>query len=59
MSTPSGSTTNYSIFYILSIIAFMITCWIITGSIIWTLSGVVLGVLFAAFFVNVLVRDRE
>ena len=51
--------TNYSWYYILGAIFGILTAWIISESVIWTLSGAIIGLVFAAFFVNTLVRDRE
>jgi hypothetical protein len=59
MSTPSGTGQDYSLYYILSLIAFALTGMIITGSIVCTILYAVIGLLFAAFFVNALVKDRD
>jgi hypothetical protein len=50
---------DYSLFYILSLICGVLTAWVISGSVLWTILGAILGLLFAAFFVNALVKDRE
>jgi hypothetical protein len=50
---------DYSYFYILSLICGILTAWVISGSVLWTILGAILGLLFAAFFVNALVKDSE
>jgi len=50
---------DYSYFYILSLICGILTAWVISESVLWTILGAILGLLFAAFFVNALVKDSE
>ena len=59
MENHNNTETNYSLFYILAVIFGVLTAWIVTGSILYVLLGAFLGLLTAAFFVNVLVKDRE
>ncbi|MBC7746187.1 MAG: hypothetical protein H7096_13910 [Flavobacterium sp.] len=59
METQNEPENNYSYFYILAVIFGVLTAWIVTGSILYMLLGAFLGLLTAAFFVNVLVRKRE
>ena len=51
--------TNYSIYYILAVIFGVLTAWVIMGSVLYVLLGAFLGLLTAAFFVNVIVKNRE
>jgi hypothetical protein len=59
MENHDTTETNYSLYYILSLITGILTAWVISESVLWTLLGAVIGLLFAAFFVNALVKDRE
>ena len=59
MSTPSESSQDYSLYYILAFVAFAITGFIATGSVLCSALISVIGLLFAAFFVNALVKDRD
>jgi membrane associated rhomboid family serine protease len=59
MENHQQTPTNYSLFYILALITGVLTAWVITCSVLIILLGAVLGLLSAAFFVNVLVKDRE
>lgn len=59
MENHNNPEVNYSPFYILAAVFGVLTAWVITGSILYVLLGAVLGLLAAAFFVNVLVKDRE
>ena len=59
MENTNNTETNYSFFYILAVVFGILTAWVVTGSIWYVLLGAVLGLLTAAFFVNVLVKDRE
>ena len=59
MENANNTETNYSYFYILAVIFGVLTAWVVTGSIWYVLLGAFLGLLTAAFFVNVLVKDRE
>ncbi len=58
MENNEQTPTNYSLFYILAAITGILTAWVITGSVLIMLLGVVLGLLSAGFFVNVLVKER-
>ena len=59
MENTNNTETNYSLFYILAVVFGILTAWVVTGSIWYILLGAFLGLLTAAFFVNVLVKDRE
>lgn len=59
MENTNNTETNYSLFYILAVVFGILTAWVVTGSIWYVLLGAFLGLLTAAFFVNVLVKDRE
>lgn len=59
METNSKTQTNNSIYYILAVICGILTAWVVTGSLLYVLLGAFLGLLTAAFFVNVLAGDRE
>ena len=59
MENTNNTETNYSFFYILAVVFGILTAWVVTGSIWYVLLGAFLGLLTAAFFVNVLVKDRE
>ena len=59
MENTNNTETNYSLFYILAVVFGILTAWVVTGSIWYGLLGAFLGLLTAAFFVNVLVKDRE
>ncbi len=50
---------NNSPYFILALIFGMLTAWVISESILWVLLGGVIGLLTAAFYVNVLVEKRE
>ncbi|NEU09278.1 hypothetical protein GZH53_13215 [Flavihumibacter sp. R14] len=50
---------DYTYFYILALVCGILTAWVISGSVLWTILGAILGLLFAAFFVNALVKDSE
>lgn len=51
--------TNNSLYYILAVIFGALTGLVVSGSIAYTLLGALLGMLFAVFYVNVLVEKRE
>lgn len=59
MSSTPETTRDYNLYYILAVVAFALTGFIITGSILHSVLYGIIGLLFAAFFVNVLVKDRE
>ena len=59
MKNHNTAEVNYSLYYILAMICGVLTAWVISDSILWSLLGAVLGFLLAAFFVNALVKDRE
>lgn len=48
-----------SLYYIIAVIFGVLTAWVITHSFGYVLLGVVLALLTAGFFVNVLVEKRE
>lgn len=50
---------NNSWYYILALIFGILTAFVITGSIAWALLGALAGLIFALFYVNVLVEKRE
>lgn len=49
---------NYSLFFILGAIFGVLTGWVVTESIVWAFLGAIIGLLFASFFVNALVKGR-
>lgn len=53
------STNNDSLYYILALIFGAATAFVISGSILWSIFGAFVGLLFAAFFINALVKNRE
>lgn len=59
MENHNTAETNYSLYYILGLVFGILTAWVISESVLWTLLGAIIGLLFAAFFVNALVKDRE
>jgi hypothetical protein len=59
MENHNNPEVDYSLFYILAVVFGVLTAWVVTGSILYVLLGAFLGLLTAAFFVNVLVKDRE
>lgn len=54
----NSSETDYSLYYILAVICGVLTAWVITSSVLYTILGAILGLLLAAFFVNALVKGR-
>lgn len=50
---------NNSYYYILALIFGVLTGFVVTGSIAWALFGALIGLIFALFYVNVLVEKRE
>lgn len=50
---------NNSWYYIIALIFGILTAFVITDSIAWALLGGFAGLIFALFFVNVLVEKRE
>jgi len=59
MENHKNVEANYSLFYILGLVFGVLTAWVISESVLWTVLGAIIGLLFAAFFVNALVKDRE
>ena len=59
MENHKNVEANYSLFYILGLVFGVLTAWVISESVLWTMLGAIIGLLFAAFFVNALVKDRE
>ena len=59
MSNPTEAKNNDSLYYILALIFGMLTAWVISGSVLWTIAGGIIGLLFAAFYLNALVKDRD
>lgn len=58
MENQANTETSYSLYYFLAIVVMALTSYIYAGSIFSILVGAVIGLLMAAFFVNVLVKDR-
>lgn len=59
-NTSHNNSDNYdSYYYVLALIFGVLTAWVITGSILYMLLGAVLGLLFAGFYVNVLVNKGD
>lgn len=58
MENQANTETSYSLYYILAVVIMAITSYIYAGTIFSILVGAVIGLLMAAFFVNVLVKDR-
>ncbi len=58
MENQVNTENNYSLYYILAVVVMAITSWIYVPSIVSILVGAILGLLMAAFFVNVLVKGR-
>ena len=59
MSNTTETKNNDSIYYILALIFGNLTAWVISGSVLYTILGGIIGLLFAAFYVNALVKDRD
>lgn len=59
MEERKNPELDYSYFYILAVICGLLTAWIFNSSILYIISGAIAGWLLAAFYVNVLVKDRE
>lgn len=55
----NASHQNFSILYLLAAITGVLTAWILTGSVLWMTIGVILGLLTAGFFINVLIKGSE
>lgn len=55
----TNASPNFSILYFLAAIAGILTAWVVTGSVAWMIAGLVLGLLTAGFFINVLIKGRE
>lgn len=54
------ATPNYNSYYLFpALICGMLTGWIVTGSIGYTILGAILGLLTAGFWVNVVVKNGE
>ena len=58
MENQVNTENNYSLYYILAVVVMAITSWIYVPSIVSILVGAIIGLLMAAFFVNVLVKGR-
>ena len=58
MGNQANTETSYSLYYILAVVIMAITSFIYVGTIGSILVGAIIGLLMAAFFVNVLVKDR-
>lgn len=58
MENQVNTENNYSLYYILAVVVMAITSWIYVPSIVSIVVGAILGLLMAAFFVNVLVKGR-
>jgi hypothetical protein len=58
MENQANTETSYSLYYILAVVIMAITSFIYVGSIGSIFVGAIIGLLMAAFFVNVLVKDR-
>lgn len=50
---------NFSVLYLLAAITGVLTAWILTGSVLWMIISVILGLLTAGFFINVLIKGSE
>ena len=59
MSNHSETNNTDSVYYWLSFICGLLTAWVISGSVVWTIVGGLIGLLFAAFYLNALVKDRD
>ena len=54
------ATPNYNSYYLIpALICGMLTGWIVTGSIGYTVLGAILGLLTAGFWANVVVKNGE
>ncbi len=54
------ATKNYSSYYLIpGLICGILTGWVISGSVCYTVLGAVLGLLTAAFWMNVIVNKGE
>lgn len=55
-----NKTKNYnSYYYVPALICGILTAWIVTGSVGYTILGAVLGLLSAGFWVNVVLKRGE
>jgi len=53
-------TKNYNSYYLIpALICGILTSWIVTGSVVYTIVGAVLGLLTAAFWINVVADKGE
>ncbi|MEJ7780630.1 MAG: hypothetical protein WKF68_13695 [Daejeonella sp.] len=53
-------TTNYNSYYLIpALICGVLTGWIVTGSVGYTILGAVLGLLTAGFWINVVADKSE
>ncbi|MES3016711.1 MAG: hypothetical protein V4721_02985 [Bacteroidota bacterium] len=53
-------TKSYSSYYLIpALLCGVLTAWIVTGSIGYTLLGAILGLLTAGFWMNVVVNNGE
>ena len=59
MEDQLNTETNYSLYYILAIVFLSLTSWVYYGTVASVIFGAFLGLILAAFFVNVLVKDRH
>jgi len=59
MEQHQNPDLDYSLFYILAVICGVLTAWVFSSSVLYIISGALIGWLLAAFYVNVLVKDRE
>ncbi|WP_411273357.1 hypothetical protein [Daejeonella sp.] len=54
------ATNNYNSYYLIpALICGMLTGWIVTGSVGYTILGAILGLLTAGFWANVVVKNGE
>jgi len=53
-------TKNYSSYYLIpALICGILTGWVVTGSVLFTILGGVLGLLTAGFWMNVVMANSE
>ena len=58
MENQFNTEKSYSLYYILAVVFMSLTAYIYAGSILSLFGGAILGLIMAAFFVNVLVKGR-
>lgn len=57
MENKAGKSN--SLYFTLALIFGILTAWVVSGSVLWSIFGGIIGLLFAAFYVNVLVERRD